>query len=148
MGVSQAVGGLGAALKSYNSSSDKNIAPENQAMTRRMSFRNGRELSQAKPPYSLSRSLGPFQGTPPSTQFRPPILPSRGNGSDPLDNLGAPRGIGQSLTGESMKMRPVSSNVGFLVASSPPRSNNIGQKVSFAICFVTGYRNSEELSLE
>lgn len=129
MGVPQGVGGIDAALKSYNSSSDrKNVASEKQAITRNMSFIKAREMSQAQPPYSLSRSLGPLQGTSPLSQFRSPTLPCRGSGSDTLDNLVALSGTGEGAGGRARK-RPVNTNAGFLVASSPPRSNNIGQKV-------------------
>jgi hypothetical protein len=63
------------------------------------------------------------------SQFRPPVLPSRG--SDPPESLPGQRGIGRS-SGSSGKSS-VSSNIGFLVASSPPRANNIGQKVRMTL---------------
>lgn len=120
----QTVGGIGAALQGYNSSSDKqqSITSENAALARNMSFGRVREVSNAQPPYSLSRSLGPFQGTPPSSQFRPPVGSSRG--SDPMEKLPGQRGLTRGLGGSGR--RP---SVGFLVASSPPRANNMGQKV-------------------
>lgn len=122
----QPTGGLGAALKNYNSSSSKKSAvSENPSMQRNVSFRKQRDVSQSQSsPYPLSRSLGPFDG--PSPQFRPPVLPSRG--SDPFQPLPPPRGLSQA-SGSSDK-RSFNSNVGFLAASSPPRSNNIGKKVS------------------
>ena len=126
----QTVGGLGAALQSYNSSSDKtSINSENTAVRRNTSVGRFRELNQIQSPFSLSRSLGPYQGTPPPSSHGQlsPAVPSRG--SDPLESLPGSRGFGQSLGG--MRNSTVSANIGFLVASSPPRSNNIGQKARY-----------------
>lgn len=126
------MGLLGAALDKHNSTGDKRVVPfEDPKMKRNTSFNKSRDVSYMHPPYSLSRSLGPFQGTPPVSQFRPPVLASRG--SDPLEPLPGQRGIGRS-SGSSVKSS-ISSSIGLLVASSPPRSNNIGQKVRITLRF-------------
>lgn len=118
--ASQTAGGLGAALQSYNR--DKKPVPsDDPEMKRNKSVGKLREISQFQPPSALSRSLGPFQGTP-SSQLRRLDTP---------ESLVARRGFGQAMKGTGN--RSTSLSTGILVASSPPHLQGMLQKVSLVL---------------
>lgn len=128
-GASQTAGGLGAALQSYKRDK-KPLLSDDPEMKRNKSVGKLREMSQFQSPSTLSRSLGPFQGTPSSTQLRRTTSISS-RGSNAPETLVARRGLGQAMKGIGNKSTTL--NTGMLVASSPPHWHVMSQKVSLAV---------------
>lgn len=115
--------GLGAALQNYKTLR-LGAAPasaESKDIKIKKSSSRRRETGQLRPSFALSRSLGPLQGTPPSSQLRASMnIPPRD--PDALEDNVSLRGKRQGTKAIASRRTTTSLS---LVATSPPRQSQV-----------------------